>query len=82
MLEIHHSNRLEVLLDHLVAVLEGPLSDPFGEEFLVAQNQGMARWLAQGLAQRTGIAANLRFPLPARLVWDLQIGRASCRERV
>jgi len=71
MLEIHHSNRLEVLLDHLVAVLEGPLADPFGEEFLVAQNQGMARWLAQGLAQRTGIAANLRFPLPARLVWDL-----------
>ncbi len=71
MLEIHHSNRLEVLLEHLVAVLDQPLPDPFAEEFLVVQNQGMARWLAQGLALRTGIAANLRFPLPARLVWDL-----------
>ena len=71
MLQIHHSNRLEVLLDHLVYVMDEPLSDPFAEEFLVVQNQGMARWLAQGLAQRTGIAANLRFPLPARLVWDL-----------
>ncbi|WP_365304113.1 exodeoxyribonuclease V subunit gamma [uncultured Thiodictyon sp.] len=71
MLEIHHSNRLEVLLDHLVEVLDQPLADPFGEEFLVAQNQGMARWLAQGLAQQSGVAANLRFPLPARLVWDL-----------
>ncbi len=71
MLEIYHSNRLEVLLDHLVAVLDRPLADPFGEEFVVAQNQGMARWLAQGLAQRAGIAANLRFPLPARLIWDL-----------
>ena len=71
MLDIHHSNRLEVLMDRLAAVLDRPLSDPFGEEFLVAQNQGMARWLAQQLAVRTGIAANLRFPLPARLVWDL-----------
>ncbi len=58
-------------MDRLVAVLDRPLSDPFGEEFLVAQNQGMARWVAQQIAVRTGIAANLRFPLPARLVWDL-----------
>jgi exodeoxyribonuclease V gamma subunit len=71
MLRIHHSNRLEVLLDRLVRVLDGPLSDPFAPERIVVQNQGMARWLAHGLAERTGIAANLEFPLPARLLWEL-----------
>ena len=39
-------------MDRLVAVLDRPLSDPFGEEFLVAQNQGMARWVAQQIAAR------------------------------
>ena len=71
MLLIHHSNRLEVLLDRLIRVLDRPLSDPFAPERIVVQNQGMARWLAQGLAERTGIAANLEFPLPARFLWDL-----------
>jgi exodeoxyribonuclease V gamma subunit len=71
MLRIHHSNRLEVLLDRLVQVMDRPLADPFAQEIVAVQNLGMARWLAQGLAERTGIAANLRFPLPARLVWEL-----------
>ncbi len=71
MLLIHHSNRLEILLDRLIRTLDRPLSDPFAPERIVVQNQGMARWLAQGLAERTGIAANLEFPLPARFLWDL-----------
>ncbi len=59
------------LLDRLVRVLGRPLSDPLAPERIVVQNQGMARWLAQGLAERTGIAANLEFPLPARFLWEL-----------
>jgi exodeoxyribonuclease V gamma subunit len=71
MLQIHHSNRLEVLLDHLLEVLATPLADPLAPERIVVQHPGMGRWLAQELALRTGIAANLEFPLPARFFWEL-----------
>ncbi len=71
MLYIHHSNRLEVLFDRLRAVIAAPLSDPFLPEEILVQNQGMARWLSQRLAQTNGIAANLAFPLPASFVWRL-----------
>jgi exodeoxyribonuclease V gamma subunit len=71
MLQIHSSNRLEVLLDHLTLVLAKPLADPLAPERVVVQHPGMGRWVAQGLARRTGIAANLELPLPAESIWDL-----------
>jgi len=71
MLLIHHSNRLEALLDPLLEVLATPLADPMAPERVVVQHPGMGRWLAQQLALRTGIAANLEFPLPAGAIWDL-----------
>lgn len=71
MLLIHHSNRLEALLDPLLGVLATPLADPMTPERMVVQHPGMGRWLAQELALRTGIAANLEFPLPAGAIWDL-----------
>ncbi len=71
MLQIHHSNRLEVLLARLIEILDEPLGDPFVSERILVQNQGMARWLAQGIALRSGVAANLELPLPARFVWEL-----------
>jgi len=70
MLQIYHSNRLERLLDTLVQVLaRQPLADPFEPDLVVVQNPGMGRWVAQHLAQRQGVAANLEFPLPASFVW-------------
>lgn len=71
MLQIHYSNRLEVLLDHLLGVLARPLADPLAPERVVVQHPGMGRWLAQELALRTGVAANLELPLPAVALWDL-----------
>lgn len=71
MLRIHYSNRLEILLDHLVQVLATPLADPLAPERVVVQHPGMGRWLAQELALRTGVAANLELPLPAEALWDL-----------
>ncbi len=71
MIQVHHSNRLELLIEGLVEVRGRPLSDPFAPEILVVQNQGMARWIAQQLAERTGVAANLRFPLPAVFFWEV-----------
>ncbi len=71
MLHLYHSNRLERLFDALAILTDRPLADPFAAEVVVAQNPGMARWLAMQLAHRHGIAANLDFPLPANFVWRL-----------
>lgn len=71
MLLTHHSNHMESLLEALGQVLAELSPDPFVARTIVVQNQGMARWLAQGLAERDGIAANLDFPLPASFFWRL-----------
>jgi len=69
MLQIYHSNRLEALVEELARITATPLADPFRPETIVVQNQGMARWIAQQLAQHNGISAQLDFPLPARFLW-------------
>ncbi len=69
MLQVYHSNRLEALVEELARITATPLADPFEPETIVVQNQGMARWIAQRLAQRNGISAQLDFPLPARFLW-------------
>src|SRR5512136_2803033 len=71
MLIIHHSNRLERLAEALAEALREPLASPFDQEVIAVQSTGMARWLSMELAGRLGISANIRFPFPARLVWDL-----------
>jgi len=71
MLHVHHSNRLERLVDGLVALTASGLPDPFAPEVVVVQNLGMALWVAQRDAERTGISANLDFPLPATFVWTV-----------
>ncbi|MEA3303677.1 MAG: exodeoxyribonuclease V subunit gamma, partial [Pseudomonadota bacterium] len=78
MLYLYHSNKMESLLQALLAVLEQPLENPFAPETILVQNQGMARWITQGIAERQGIAANLDFPLPATFIWrifELQLER-------
>ncbi|MEJ2481237.1 MAG: exodeoxyribonuclease V subunit gamma [Acidihalobacter sp.] len=69
MFHIHHSNRTELLLDALAQVCAEAPADPFEAETVVVQNPGMARWLALGIAERSGVAANLEFPLLASFVW-------------
>lgn len=71
MLHCYHSNRLEVLAEALAMVTDQPLSDPFGAEILVVQNQGMARWINQQVAERIGVSARLDYPLPAVFFWRL-----------
>jgi exodeoxyribonuclease V gamma subunit len=71
MLEVYHSNRLEVLVEALAEVTAAPLSDPFRPERIVVQNPGMARWINQQLAERTGISARLDYPPPAAFFWDV-----------
>ena len=78
MLNLYHSNKMERLLQALQAVLEQPLDNPFAAETILVQNQGMARWITQGIAAHQGIAANIEFPLPASFIWrifELQLER-------
>jgi len=70
MLQLHSSNRLERLFDGLSRVTAAPLPDPMTPETVVVQNLGTARWIAQRMAERDGIAANLAFPLPASFFWE------------
>lgn len=70
-LQIHTSNRLPVLLEHLLARLEDPPLAPFENEVIVVQSQGMSRWLTLRLAERQGISMGLWTPFPTSLVDDL-----------
>ncbi|NOQ45999.1 MAG: exodeoxyribonuclease V subunit gamma [Desulfobulbaceae bacterium] len=74
-MHLYQSNRLENLFNRLCSIITTPLSDPLSAEVIVVQNQGMARWLSQQIALKTGIAANLQFPLPARFIWDIFAGQ-------
>ena len=68
---LYQSNRLENLFSLLCKILAGPLSDPLTLEIIIVPNPGMARWLTHQIAQVTGIAANLEFPLPASFIWQI-----------
>src|SRR2546426_7754386 len=67
-LRISTSNRVEVLLDKLVAVVQQPLRSPLDREIIVVQSKGMERWLKQELAARLGVWANGLFPFPNAMV--------------
>lgn len=71
MLTVHHSNRLEILADRLAGLLATPAGPPLAPDWVVVQSNGMARWLSLRVARRLGVCANLRFPFPAALVWEV-----------
>ena len=69
MLELHHGNRLADLADVLFEQLRAAPGGPLQPQCVVVPNPGTGRWLAQGLAERSGVAANLDLPLPAAFFW-------------
>jgi exodeoxyribonuclease V gamma subunit len=71
MLHLYQSNRLEILFELLAAVVEQPLDAPLAPETVVVQSKGMGRWISLRLAERHGVCANIRFPLPASYLWQL-----------
>ena len=71
MLYLHQSNRLERLADGLAALLRDAPAGPFIPEIVAVQSTGMARWLSLELATRLGVLANVQFPFPARLLWEI-----------
>ena len=72
MLYLYQSNRLEYLASTLTAIYRLPTAAPvWAAEEIVVQSQGMRRYLNQFLAREHGIAANLRYSLPAGFAWRL-----------
>ena len=71
-MRLYQSNRLECLFARLVEICQSdPLPDPFAKEIIVVQHLGMRHWLSRQWAFKTGIAALLDFPLPARALGTL-----------
>ena len=73
-LRLHHSNRLEVLAAALADVIRGDPGDPLVPERIVVPHRTIDRWLTLELARELGIAANLRFELPAGFAWSVMRG--------
>lgn len=72
MFYLYQSNRLESLAELFAKIQQvQPLQDALAAEEIVVQSQGMRRYLSNHLAQANGVAANLRFSLPAGLTWRL-----------
>lgn len=72
MLQVYHSNRLEILFSILRAQRAShTLEDPFVADQILVANPGIGRWLSLQLASQDGIAANIDYPLPASFIWQL-----------
>ncbi|MDQ3457124.1 MAG: exodeoxyribonuclease V subunit gamma [Actinomycetota bacterium] len=82
MLTVHRAERSVHLADALAQVLENALADPFTAEVIAVPAKGIERWLTQrlstvlGAEAMDGVAANIQFPSPTRLV-DEAIAAAS-----
>ncbi|QKT10920.1 exodeoxyribonuclease V subunit gamma [Rhodococcus sp. W8901] len=74
MLTLHRAESAGTLASALADVLVRPLSDPFQREVVAVPAKGVERWLTQrlsrvlGAVDGDGIAANIDFPSPTRLV--------------
>ncbi|MFF0818444.1 exodeoxyribonuclease V subunit gamma [Rhodococcus sp. NPDC003318] len=77
MLTLHRAERSDTLADGLAQTLVTPLADPFAREVVAVPAKGVERWLTQRLSgvlgaagRADGVAANIDFPSPTRLVAD------------
>ena len=70
-LNLYTSNRLEILARFLADLLKTPLSSPLKKEIIVVQSKGMEHWLSMQLAKFHGICANIDFPFPITIVFQI-----------
>lgn len=67
---LHRAEGADSLVVALAEVLATPPQDPFAAEVIAVPAKGVERWLTQQLSTSLGVAANIRFPHPNRLVAD------------
>lgn len=73
-LQIHRSERADVLVRGLGDLLADVPADPFTPEVVAVPSKGVERWITQSLSASlgsttgAGICANVEFPSPARVV--------------
>ena len=70
-LRLYRSNRVERLARALADELRQPLADPFAAETVVVHSAEMGRWLSLYLAHELGLAANINFDFPGKVVTRL-----------
>lgn len=63
-LHIFTSNRMELLVEQLAALVREPFASPLEPEIVVVQSRGMERWVSMELARLNGISGNVQFPFP------------------
>lgn len=68
---LHLSNHIEELCSRCLSILAQPMLDPLATEFVLVDNKVMGQWLGLQLAQKEGIAANIRYIQPHELFWLL-----------
>ncbi|MDZ7680159.1 MAG: exodeoxyribonuclease V subunit gamma [Fodinibius sp.] len=72
MLRFYHDTKLESLANQLCRQLDDhPPANPLAEEIFVVQNHGIGQWLSLYLADKEGIAANMKFEFPSERLWSL-----------
>lgn len=72
MFYIYYANLLETQKDILLHILQNdPTTDPFQQETILVQSLGMEQWLNWQIAEKTGIASNIAYPMPASFIWQL-----------
>ena len=62
---------MEVLAGELARLMRADPGDPFAPERIVVPHPAIGRWLSLELARVLGIAANVRFELPAEFAWSI-----------
>jgi len=67
-IQVHRSNRMESLKDHLLALLSEPAADPMAPEVIAIQSRGMEHYVRRQLAARHGICAHMQFVFPDHLI--------------
>ncbi len=73
MFNIYYSNLLETQKDILWHLMQKPLADPFAQEVVLVQSPGMEQWLNWQIAEKSGIASNISYPMPASFIWQLYV---------
>jgi exodeoxyribonuclease V gamma subunit len=69
MLQLHFSNRFEILADALLGRLDAGSHGVFEPETVLVPSQAIARSLSLAMADRTGVCANVQFEFLARWLW-------------